>query len=33
MANHKANGRKKNGGNGDGKNEEERDLFCRIRDE
>jgi low affinity Fe/Cu permease len=32
MANHKANGRKKNGGNGGGKNEEERDLFCRIRD-
>ena len=32
MANHKANGRKKNGGNGGGQNKEERDLFCRIRD-
>jgi low affinity Fe/Cu permease len=29
MANHKANGRTKNGGK---KNGEERDLFCRIRD-
>src|SRR3982751_6626886 len=32
MANHKGNGRRKNGGNGGGANEEDRDLFCRIRD-
>ena len=32
MANHKANGRRKNGGNGGGPNKDERDLFCRIRD-
>jgi low affinity Fe/Cu permease len=32
MANHKANGRKKNGGNGGGHKPDERDLFCRIRD-
>jgi low affinity Fe/Cu permease len=32
MANHKTNGRKKNGGNGGGKSKDERDLFCRIRD-
>lgn len=32
MANHKANGRRKSGGNGVGHNKDERDLFCRIRD-
>ena len=32
MANHKANNRKKNGGNDAGKNKQERDLFCRVRD-
>jgi low affinity Fe/Cu permease len=32
MANHKGNGPGKNGGTGGGANEEERDLFCRIRD-
>src|SRR6476659_7992107 len=31
MANHKPNGRRKNGGNGGGDNGD-RDLFCRIRD-
>jgi low affinity Fe/Cu permease len=32
MANHKANGRKKNGSDHTKPNGEERDLFCRIRD-
>jgi low affinity Fe/Cu permease len=32
MANHKANGRRKNGGNGGDANKDERDLLCRIRD-
>jgi low affinity Fe/Cu permease len=32
MANHKPNGRRKNGGSGAGNKKEERDLFCRIRD-
>ena len=32
MANHKANGRKKNGGNSGGNKPDERDLLCRIRD-
>jgi low affinity Fe/Cu permease len=32
MANHKGNGRRKNGKNGGDQNEEDRDLFCRIRD-
>ncbi len=32
MANHKGNGRRKNGGNGGGNNGDDRDLFCRIRD-
>src|SRR4051812_33517475 len=31
MANHKANGRRKNG-NGNDPNRDDRDLFCRIRD-
>jgi low affinity Fe/Cu permease len=32
MASHKANGRRKNGGNGGDTDKEERDLLCRIRD-
>jgi low affinity Fe/Cu permease len=32
MANHKGNGRRKNGGNGGGNTTNERDLLCRIRD-
>jgi low affinity Fe/Cu permease len=32
MANHKGNSRRKNGGNGGDHREEDRDLFCRIRD-
>src|SRR3954447_19655488 len=32
MANHKANGRRKNGKNGGTDSPEERDLFCKIRD-
>src|SRR3954470_18527426 len=32
MANHKGNGRRKNGGNGASQNDEDRDLFCRVRD-
>ena len=32
MANHKPNGRRKNGGNGGGSDNGDRDLFCRIRD-
>ena len=32
MANHKGNGRRKNGKNGGTHSPEERDLFCKIRD-
>ena len=32
MANHKGNGRRKNGGTDGDQPEEHRDLFCRIRD-
>jgi low affinity Fe/Cu permease len=32
MANHKADDRRKNGGNGGSNNKEGRDLLCRIRD-
>jgi low affinity Fe/Cu permease len=32
MANHKADDRRKNGGNGGSNNKEDRDLLCRIRD-
>ena len=32
MANHKSNGRRKNGNHGDHDAAEQRDLFCRIRD-
>ena len=32
MANHKGNGRRKNGNSGGGNSDEGRDFFCRIRD-